>query len=50
MIKTYHSGLTKETVEEFLGEFALAIAFGKYLSLWGNYHLKKLAEAGGLLD
>lgn len=33
LIKTYHLTLTKESVEEFLGEFALAIALGKYLSL-----------------
>ena len=50
MIKTYHLTFTKETIEELLGEFALAIALGKYLSLWGNYHLKELAEAEGLLD
>lgn len=31
------------------GALTLAIALGKYLSLWGNYHLKELAEAGGLV-
>lgn len=50
LIKIYHLTLAKETIEELLGEFALVIAFGKYLSLWGNYHLKELAEAGGLSD
>lgn len=30
LIKTYHLTLTEETVEEFLGEFTLAIALGKY--------------------
>lgn len=50
LIKIYHWTLTKETIEELFGEFALVIALGKYLSLWGNYHLKELAEAGGLSD
>lgn len=33
LIKTYHLTLTKETIQGLLGEFALAIALGKYLSL-----------------
>lgn len=40
--------LVKNREVEFTEQFVLAIAFGKYLSLWGSYHLKKLAQAGGL--
>lgn len=33
-----------------MGEFAHAVTLGTYVSLWANYHLKELAQAGGLSD